>query len=297
MLALPFRSRTVAALLIVLLLAPMLARRLSACPAPEAPAAVAAESGVVEQQAAAAPRRPANRLLFSLLGLAVTGGVVAILVLTVFKKKGYEPHIVANDFVAAVNHPFLPLVPGRTLDYIVTTEGKTSSLAILETTETRMIMGILCQGVHERLIADERLGEDTWRWHAQDRSGNVWYFARETKTYDYADVTGEWSWQAGVDDAKPGQVLPADPGKSLNKEYWQAFAPGTLEEKGMVVGLDETITVPAGTFGHCLKVRVTSSREPGVVEYRYYASGIGLVLSETGTTAGRRVELAGITSN
>jgi hypothetical protein len=286
----PSRLRTAAALAAVLLFVRL------AVQAVPLPAGADHEVPAAFEQQAAAPRR-GGRLLPTLVGLAVAGAVAAVLVLTVFRESGYAPHIIPLEFVSDVSQPLFPLPPGRTLNYVVSHGEKKGTLTVSATASTRLIMGILCRGVQERTIADQRLTEDTWRWYAQHEDGSVWYFASETKLYDYADVSGEWSWQAGQGNAKPGRVMPGRPATLLNQEYWQAFAPGTLEEKAVVVGLNESVSVPIGEFSGCLKIKVTSSREPGAFEYRYYARGIGLVLCDSGLLGGRRIALASISTN
>jgi hypothetical protein len=237
-----------------------------------------------------------SRFLPSLLGLAVAGVVVAVLVLTVFKKTGYNPHIIPLDFVQGVSNPYFPLLPGQTREYAVTAGESSAALTVASTANTKLIMGVLCLGVQDRLIADQRLFEDTWRWYAQDQDGNVWYFARETKKYDYDVVTEDWSWQAGINGAKPGMVMVGLPGDYLNKEYREEYVAGVAEDKAQVLSLNETVTVPYGTFSGCLKIKVYSDLEPLRVEYRYYAPGIGLVLSETEPEGGQRLELVSISN-
>ena len=293
------RSRAAAALVIVSFVFLLAARSfpLAAQSGPEQPPAVAqaAVPGFLEQAGDAPARR--GRLLPTLLGLAVVGAVVTVLVLTVFKKTGYNPHIIPQEFVQGVDNPYFPLVAGQTLSYAVTSGDSGAALSVLSTVHTRRIMGVLCLGVQDRLIADERLAEDTWRWYAQDQDGDVWYFARETKKYDYDVVTEDWSWQAGVNGAKPGRVMVGRPQDYVNKEFWQDFVPGVAEDRAQVLGVNENVTVPFGTFGGCVKIKVASDLEPGRFEIRFYAPGIGLVLSESFPKGGRRVELVSLSSN
>ena len=58
-----------------------------------APAGVSAPEFVEQAGQGRAAAKP-SRLLPSLIGLAVAGAVAAVLVLTVFKKSGYNPHII-----------------------------------------------------------------------------------------------------------------------------------------------------------------------------------------------------------
>jgi hypothetical protein len=231
-----------------------------------------------------------SRLLPTLLGWAVAGVVVAVLVLTVFKKTGYNPRIIPAEFVKGVSNLYFPVIPGRTRRYAVANGAGGDQLTVRDTADTKLIMGVLCLGVQERGLNSERLFEDTWRWYAQNEGGDVWFFAQETKKYDFDVVTEDWSWQAGSAGAKPGIVMPGHPQDYLNKQFQEELVPGVAEAKAQVLSLSATVTVPFGTFTGCLKVRVSSGRD----EYRYYASGIGLIRSETVVAGGRRVELVGI---
>jgi hypothetical protein len=266
--------------------------------AEEARAAVGAPEpspGFVEQQAGGTgARKQGSRLLPTLLGLAVAGAVVAVLVATVFRQTGYNPHIIPLEFIEGVSHSFFPLIPGRTMEYAVAVGGEAVSLTVTDTAHTKLILGILCLGVQDRVSTPEWLLEDTWRWYAQDMKGDVWYFARETKKYDREVVTESWSWQAGVDGAKPGRIMPGKPQDFLNKEFWQAYAPGKAEEKAQILSVNETVAVPFGSFSGCVKVKAYSDLDPGALEYRYYAPGVGLILCEEGATGSRRIQLVGI---
>ncbi len=251
--------------------------------------------GFVAQQAnGAGAKKQRSRLLPTLLGLAVAGAVVAVLVATVFRQTGYNPRIIPLEFSEGVGHSFFPVIAGRTMTYAVAAAGEAVTLTVSDTAHTKLILGVLCLGVQDRVATAEWLLEDTWRWYAQDKEGDVWYFARETKKFDHEAVTESWSWQAGVDGAKPGMIMPGMPREFLNKEFWQAYAPGKAEEKAQVLGVNETVAVPYATLSGCIKVKAYSDLEPDAFEYRYYAPGVGLVLCEAGATGIRRIELTGI---
>jgi len=297
------RSRAVAALVIVSLLCLLAARALplAAQSDPEKPRAgtvgQAAAPGFMEQaDPDAGASRKHGRLLPSILGLVVAGAVAAVLVLTVFKKSGYNPHVIPEEFVDGIRNPYFPLVTGQVRNYAVGGGEEGATLSVTSTVNSKMIMGVLCLGFHDRGIAAQGRTEDTWRWYAQDEDGNVWYFARETKKYDYADLSEEWSWQAGKGGAKPGKAMVGRPQDFVNKEFQLDFVPGVSEHKAQVLGFNETVTVPFGTFSNCVKLKVYSDLEVGKEEHQYFAPGIGLVLSESVPPGGRRLELVSIGS-
>ena len=86
------------------------------------------------------------------------------------------------------------------------------------------------------------------------------------------------SWEAGVDGAEPGIMMAADPAPGLY--YRQEHYIGEAEDQAEVIGNNESITVPAGTFKNCIKIRETNPLDPSFLEYKYYASGVGLVKVE-----------------
>ena len=55
------------------------------------------------------------------------------------------------------------------------------------------------------------------------------------------------------------------------------IAPGIAMDRAEIVGLNETVKTPAGEFKNVLKVLETTPLEPGVREFKYYASGVGLI--------------------
>src|SRR5258706_6567789 len=118
--------------------------------------------------------------------------------------------------------------------------------------DTKPIAGVDTLIVHDFLTStDGTVLEDTYDYFAQDQAGNVWYFGEDTKAYSGKDVSTLGSWLTGVNCAKPGIVMEADP--KVGDSYRQEYLPGEAEDMGEIVSLDETITVPYGTFDHCVE--------------------------------------------
>ena len=91
-----------------------------------------------------------------------------------------------------------------------------------------MIQGARCTVLEDRLYLSGRLKERTTDWYAQDEMGNVWYFGEETAELDeQGRVTSrEGSWQAGVDSARAGIYMRAEPkvGQSFTQEFYDGHA-------------------------------------------------------------------------
>ena len=140
---------------------------------------------------------------------------------------------------------------------------------------------------------DGELAEDTFDWYAQDSSGNVWYFGEDSKEYEDGVFVGtEGSWQAGVDGAKPGIIMKANPqiGDSYRQEYYLDEA----EDMGKVIKLNESTSVPYGSFDGVLVILEWNPLEPKVIEHDYYAPGVGAILEVVVKGGSERVELVEI---
>ncbi|MEA2711773.1 MAG: hypothetical protein QOF78_4374 [Phycisphaerales bacterium] len=192
---------------------------------------------------------------------------------------------------APIDNPYFPLVPGTRFRYAANVTDPENGETVFEededfvTTETRTIAGVQVRVVHARSWEDGELAEDTLDYFAQDKSGNVWYLGEDTKAFERddegniisADTTG--SWRAGVNDAKPGFVMPAD--TTIGFNYYQEFAPNDEAlDQATILSTSETVSTPAGDFSDVLKTREETEIEPDVLEFKYYAPGVGLVLVE-----------------
>jgi hypothetical protein len=132
--------------------------------------------------------------------------------------------------------------------------------------------GVTARVVRDTVTEDGEIVEDTFDWYAQDRDGNVWYFGEDTAEFEAGEIVSRaGSFEAGVDGALPGIIMPADPrpGLSYRQEYYQ----GEAEDNGVVLSVDELADVPFGHYEDMLLTRDTNALEPDVLEYKLYARG------------------------
>lgn len=192
---------------------------------------------------------------------------------------------------AEVNHPYFPLTPGTTYRYEGETEEGFEEVVTEVTNDTREVAGVIAVVVHDRAFLDGDLIEDTYDWYAQDEEGNVWYLGEETcEIEDGECVSTAGSWEAGVDSAQAGIIMPADPEEG--QRYYQEYYEGEAEDRAEVVSTDEDVAVPYGSFSGCVQTLDTTPLEPDVREHKYYCSGVGLV-REVDLRTGEVVELVG----
>ncbi len=204
--------------------------------------------------------------------------------------EAYAPRIDPTRFVTIIDNPYLPLTPGTTFVYEGRSDGELEHIEVTVTGETRRILGVECVVVRDTVSVDGEVIEDTYDWYAQDVAGAVWYFGEDSRTYENGElVSTEGSWEAGVDGAQPGIVMLADP--QVGDTYRQEYYAGVAEDMGEVLSLTESVTVPYGSYEDVLQTRDWTPLEPGVVEHKYYARGVGFVLEVMAEGGEARIEL------
>jgi hypothetical protein len=193
-----------------------------------------------------------------------------------------------------VDNPYFPLRPGTTLRYRGVEEGRRSLDVLTVTRRVERVAGVRCRVVRDRLYLSGRLAEDTIDWYAQDRAGTVWYFGEATRQLDARGrvKSTEGSWRAGVKGARAGVIMPAHP--HLGDAFAQERFPGHAEDRFRVIRRGVAVTVPYGSF-RALETREWTPLEPGVVDHKLYARGLGLVAERSAKGPPERLELVSVT--
>ena len=184
------------------------------------------------------------------------------------------------DFTTDIDNPYWPMVPGtRSVYREVDADGIEQTVVVTITTATREIAnGVTARVVRDSVFRGDELVEDTFDWYAQDSDGAIWYLGEDTAEFENGrSVSKEGSFEAGVDGAMAGVALPADPepGDKYRQEYYR----GQAEDEGEVMRTTELVDVPFGHYESALTTRDTTPLEPGVVEYKFYARGVGPVMT------------------
>lgn len=190
--------------------------------------------------------------------------------------QGSEPvNLDPGDFTTEIDNPYWPMARGSRWTY----RSEDERVVVTVTNKQKTVDGIEAIVVNDTVTDNQGdLVEVTDDWYAQDSEGNVWYLGEDVKDYkDGKVVSTGGSWEHGVEGAYAGVIMPAqpEPGLSYRQEYYE----GEAEDRGKVLSLEEKVTVPAGTFENCLETEDTTPLEPDVVEHKYYARGVGPVLT------------------
>lgn len=179
-----------------------------------------------------------------------------------------------RDFDRVVDNPYMPFVAGTRWVYkgYGDEAGETNVVTVLD--RTKVIEGVTATVVHDVVKEGRKVIEETYDWYAQDRLGNVWYLGERSREFHGGKVDTSGSWQAGVNGAQAGILMPADP--VPRHSYAQEYEPGDAEDQAKVIDLDGQVGVPFGHFNHVRVTSETSALEPKVVELKYYAKGVGV---------------------
>jgi hypothetical protein len=154
----------------------------------------------------------------------------------------------------------------------------------------RLADGVTARVVRDTAVKGGEVVEDTFDFYAQDRHGTIWYLGEDTAEFEHGRLTSrEGSFEAGVDGALPGIVMPAHPRPGMR--YRQEFYRGHAEDRAAILSTREMAETPFGSFENVLLTKETNRLEPDVLEYKLYAPRVGPVLSLTVSGGSEREEL------
>jgi len=182
-----------------------------------------------------------------------------------------------NDFTNPLPNPYFPLEPGTVSILRGSEEGERLLDRTTITRWTKMIQGVRTTVVQDVLYSDGVLAEKTTDWYAADNTGTVWYFGERTATYNRRGevVSTDGSWQAGVDGAVAGIIMPANPGPT--DAYRQEIYRGHAEDQAWIVARHQVAHVPFGDVTQAVRSYEWTRLEPGVVSLKLYGPGLGII--------------------
>jgi len=190
----------------------------------------------------------------------------------------YTFNLTPADFVALIDNPYFPAIPGSTYVYEGQTQEGLERIEIKVLNETREVMGVTTTVIRDSVFLDGTLVEDTVDWYAQDKEGNVWYFGEVVDNYEdgrLKDHAG--SWEAGVDGALPGIYMYADPAAHVGETYYQEYYAGEAEDQATLLSAGESVTIGYGSFENVVKTNDFTLLDPDSQEHKFYAAGIGVI--------------------
>ena len=187
----------------------------------------------------------------------------------------YGPVVKPSEFTTEITNPYFSLPVGKKMVFVARTEDDVERIEILIPGWTRNVAGVETLVFWDRVYVDGELIEDTRDYLAQHKpSGDVWYFGEHVDNYeDGILVDHEGAWLAGVDGAKPGIWMLANP--RLGDQFRNEFYPGKAEDISTVIAVNETVQVAGRTFTDCVK-NLDGSPLFQAKAHTYYCKGQGV---------------------
>jgi len=182
-------------------------------------------------------------------------------------------------------NPFFSLVPDDQL-VLAGVEGKEELevvITVLSDTRDVTVPGlgtISTRVVEERESVDGELAEISRNFFAIcEETNSVFYFGEKVDIYEDGEIVShDGAWEAGVDGALPGIVMPGT--FLLGSRYFQEMAPDVAMDRGENAAMNLTVEVPAGTFENSIMIFETSTLGASDRSIKIYAPGIGLIVDD-----------------
>ena len=184
-----------------------------------------------------------------------------------------------QSFTLDIDNDFFPLPVGRqwVLEGIEEDdEGEEVSIRVEITVldETEIVDGVTTRVVEEREFEDGEEVEVSRNFFAQSDDGIVCYFGEE----ETPPSPGEW--RADNPRSRAGIFMPREP--EVGMVFQQEDAPNA-KDRAQVVGEDETVTVPFGTFDETLLVVdcnpfETACKDSHEGDLKVYVDGLGIIV-------------------
>jgi hypothetical protein len=196
---------------------------------------------------------------------------------------------------ADITNEWMPFQPGRRWIWDgVTLEGGERiphRITLTVTDLTKEIAGVKTAVAWVEDWDDGELVEEEIAFYAQDDDGTVWYFGEHPEELEGGKVVNAPTWIAGLDDAKPGIKMFADP-TTHTQTWYQGWGPKV--EWSDFGRLDETEAqdcVTVGCFKDVVRFAESSDGEAGIFQLKSYAKGIGEIRTGWRGEAESREEL------
>jgi hypothetical protein len=146
---------------------------------------------------------------------------------------------------------------------------------------TKVIDGVPAAAVIDQDLNAGQVAEQAIDYLAEDKRGTVWYLGSYTESYEGGKfVSATDGWLAGAKGAKPGIMMRAHP--KAGTSYFAGQALGSDASFSRVVKSGARKCVPLKCFNDTVAIE-----EGGGTEWKWYAPGVGGILTEPKTKAGK----------
>jgi hypothetical protein len=179
----------------------------------------------------------------------------------------------------AIDNLWLPWVPGTqwTFEGSATRDGERIKRRVVNTTTnlTKVIDGTRTVVNYELDYDSGQLVEAELVFFSQDDDGTIWLMGEYPEEYEDGTYVESKPWLAGLEDAKAGIMMMADP-QIATPSYSEGWGPKVgWTDRGRVFEMGSKTCVRAGCYTGVLVIDEFNRDEPDAHQLKYYASGVG----------------------
>jgi hypothetical protein len=193
--------------------------------------------------------------------------------------KGFDVAGFANP--TTVDNTWLPMKPGTHLVYrgeTIEEEEKIPHRVEFTVTDlTKVVAGVEAVVVLELDYSDDQLEEAELALFAQADDKTIWHLGQYPEAYEEGKVVETPAWVHGVKGAQAGITIREDD-TAGDPSYSQGWGPEVgWSDRARVVKVDQRTCVEAGCYEGVKVTEESSDDEPGALQLKYYAPGVGNV--------------------
>jgi hypothetical protein len=216
----------------------------------------------------------ATAFLLALLASACGGSEEAS---SEHKFEEFDPSNFSNS--TNIDNKWMPLPPGTKWVYegVTVEDGESIDhrIEFVATDLTKEIAGVSTVVAWIKDFSNDELVEAELSFYAQDNDGNVWYLGEYPEEYEAGEFVAAPTWIAGVEDARPGVKMYADPQPGI-PTYYQGWAPAVeWSDYGSVTDVGQETCVPVTCYEDVMVIEESSLDETNAFQVKYYAQGVG----------------------
>ncbi len=141
--------------------------------------------------------------------------------------------------------------------------------------DTEIVGGVETHVLEHKQFIDGEIYEIARNFYVESTTGTVCYFGEDVEFYEDGElIDTHGTWRVGIDGAKPGIIMPANP--MVGDAYFQENAPGIATDMGRVSDVNQTRTIGGVTYDNLLVIQDSNPMEDcSLEEEKVYAPGIG----------------------
>lgn len=143
----------------------------------------------------------------------------------------------------------------------------------------RVIQGVKTVLVYDHSVGAGQVVQESLDYFAQDKNGAVWTMGGATEQYEAGRyVAVDEAWLTGVEGARPGILMPANP-TAATPAWSVANPPGGSGDAAEFVRIQKRECEPFDCFADVLVIR-EGKRSALDNEFKYYAAGVGQIRNQ-----------------